>query len=293
VCRTNSVSTRRCGWVRGVRAYAAAKVRALGDGARKQRDAHIRRDAADDPVERAELEAGGTGPAHVGEDLLELLPIGTAGAEYQNGDAGGPFGLLQHLQGRPARRGDEHQFLAERERRVEIRMADRTGHECAVERPVDDVPYQCGGRAGLQAKLHLRKLPVEAGEHRRQAHGGRRLHRSDQQGTLRAAIVARRENRLTRHHREALGIRQQALARIGEPHAAIMPFEQWDADLGLQRLHACGDVGLHGTEFGGRAGDPSAPRDGGENRQIGELHRAISLSDGGILDKSFLQNLSG
>ena len=113
---------------------------------------------------------------------------------------------------------------------------------------------------------------MEFGEQRRQANGGGRLHRSDRERSLRFAIVARRQQRLARQRGHALRIGQQAAAGAGQRHAAAVPLEQRGADLGLQRLHPLGDVGLHGVEFVGGAGDAAEARDGGKGQEVGQFH---------------------
>ena len=96
---------------------------------------------------------------------------------------------------------------------------------------------------------------MEFGEQGRQADGRRRLHRSDRERSLRLAIVARGEQRLARQRGHPLRVGQQPAAGAGQRHAAAVPLEQRGADLGFQRLHPLGDVGLHGVEFVGGAGD--------------------------------------
>jgi hypothetical protein len=51
-----------------------------------------------------------------------------------------------------------------------------------------------------------------------------------------------------------------------------VPLEQRGANLGLQCLHPLRDVGLHGVEFVGGAGDAAQPCDGGKGHQVGQFH---------------------
>jgi hypothetical protein len=56
-----------------------------------------------------------------------------------------------------------------------------------------------------------------------------------------------------------------------------VPLEQAGADFGLQRLHPVGDIGLHGVEFIGGAGDAAQARDGRKGHQIGQFHESVSF----------------
>ena len=113
---------------------------------------------------------------------------------------------------------------------------------------------------------------MEFGKQRGQANGGRGFHRSDRERSLRFAIVARRQQRLARQRGHPLRVGQQAAAGAGQRHAAAVPLEQRGADLGFQRLHPLGDVGLHGVEFVGGAGDAAEPGDGGKGQEIAQFH---------------------
>jgi hypothetical protein len=54
---------------------------AFDDGAGEHRHAHVGGDAADDAIERTELETGRARPAKFSQDLLEALPVGAARPE--------------------------------------------------------------------------------------------------------------------------------------------------------------------------------------------------------------------
>ncbi len=107
---------------------------------------------------------------------------------------------------------------------------------------------------------------MEFGEQGEQADGSRRFHRSDRKRSLRLAIVARGQQRLARQRRHPLRIGQRPAAGAGQRHAAAVPLEQRGADLGFQRLDPLRDVGLHGVEFVGGAGDAAQPGDGRKGR---------------------------
>ena len=99
------------------------------------------------------------------------------------------------------------------------------------------------------------------------------------------AVVARGEHGFARQRRHALRIRQQAAAGAGQRHAAAVPLEQRGADLGLQRLDALGDVGLHGIQLFGGPGDAAKPRDRGKGEQVGQFHLGppFQFRDGSVL----------
>ena len=126
---------------------------------------------------------------------------------------------------------------------------------------------------------------MEFGEQGGQADGGRRLHRSDRERSLRLAVVARGQQRLARQRRHPLRIGQQAAAGAGQGHAAAVPLEQRGADLGFQRLDPLGDVGLHGVEFVGGAGDAAQPGHGRKGQEVAQFHRdaPFHFRDGSIL----------
>jgi hypothetical protein len=56
-----------------------------------------------------------------------------------------------------------------------------------------------------------------------------------------------------------------------------VPLEQRRSDFGLERLHPLRDVGLHGVEFDGGAGDAAQARHGGKCHQIGQFHDVGSV----------------
>ena len=141
-------------------------------------------------------------------------------------------------------------------------MFDRAGDECAVERAVEHSCHEVRGGRSPQAEADGREAAMKFGEQRRQADGGGGLHRADGERSLRLAIVARGKHGLARKGRHPPGIGQQAAAGTGQCHAAAMPFEQRRSDLGLERLHPLRDIGLHGVEFIGGAGDATEPRHG-------------------------------
>ena len=158
---------------------------------------------------------------------------------------------------------------------VEVRSACSigTGDEGAVEAAVEHAGDEIGGGRRAQAEPHRGKAAVEIGEQGGQAHRGRRLHRADRKRPLRLAIVACRQHRFARQCRHPLRVGEKTPAGAGQGHAAAVPLEQRGADLGFQRLHALSDVGLHGVEFFGGAGDAAGAGDGREGQEVGQFHR--------------------
>jgi hypothetical protein len=113
---------------------------------------------------------------------------------------------------------------------------------------------------------------MKVGEQRGQAHRSGRLHRSDRQRTFRLAVIARGKHGLARQRRHPLRVGKQPSPRAGQGHAAAVPLEQRGADLGFQCLDALGDVGLHGVELFGGAGDAAIARHGREGHEVGQFH---------------------
>ena len=85
-------------------------------------------------------------------------------------------------------------------------------------------------------------------------------------------FVARSQYRLSRQRGHPLGIGEQAAARAGQRHAAAVPLEQSGADLGFQCFHPLRDVGLHGVEFVGGAGDAAQTGDRRKGLEIAQFH---------------------
>src|SRR5208283_4300654 len=148
--------------VQRVYSDGAVLLRPLDDGTGQQRDAHLRRNAANDAVERAELQPGGARPTEFRQDLFEPLSVGTTSAEREGGRTGSGGAAAQGGKAGPTHRRDQHELLLECGHDGEVGMVDRATHEGTVERPVKDCTDERGCRAGAKRQLYRRPGSMEA-----------------------------------------------------------------------------------------------------------------------------------
>ncbi len=128
------------------------------------------------------------------------------------------------------------------------------GHRAANERAVHALPQhivdQLGRRAGPQHEIDLGIAGRIARQQGCQAERRRSLERADGQRAPGRPIVAGSLHGVSEQARHLARIGEQPAPRLGQGDAAAMAVEQRAADLGLERLDARGDIGLHGVQLG-------------------------------------------
>jgi hypothetical protein len=76
------------------------------------------------------------------------------------------------------------------------------------------------------------------------------------------------------------GVREERLARLGQPHAARRPYEEARPEVLLQPLEPRRERGLRQEERGRRPADVPGPRDLDERFDLGQEHDRSSLYPG-------------
>lgn len=261
------------GIVECVRADAAIQRRAFDDGAREKRDSYVGGHATKDAVERAELQPCRARPTELSKKLFKSLPIRTADSKYKCGRPRFGRTLSERCKACPSRCSYEHQLFPECRRNSKLGMIYRAANEGSIERTVQDRLNKRGCRRRAQRQLDRWEVPMESGEHWRQAHGRCGFHGADRQRPSWHAVVARCRHRFSRHHRQAFDVGQQPPTCSGQRHAPTVSVEQGASDFCLKGLDTRRHVRLHRPEFARRSGNAAAACDGCESREVLKVHR--------------------
>jgi hypothetical protein len=179
------------------------------------------------------------------EDGLGVVAEAGAAAEQDQrlaGQVGQP-----HLAtvGQPvARTGDQDQLVGVQRRRLDLRVTEGA-HDAELHLVVQHHLEDLLGGAGLDGQAHARMPGAEAGQRVGQdvgADGRRRA--EDQPAGDAAAQLVQALAAVAEGTDDVLGVGQERLPGVGEPHAAPGADEQLLAEVGLQRLKSGGQGGL-------------------------------------------------
>ncbi|MNN21842.1 hypothetical protein D3C81_1351770 [compost metagenome] len=167
--------------------------------------------------------------------------------------------------------GDDDQFLGESGPGDQFGIAERLGHEGAIDLEAAQRVQRLPGRQRHEFQFDVRPRLVIARQHRRQPAGRRALHRCHPQppmGPHRLHRVAGLVGQL----QDAPRIVEQRLPGRGEHHALAVAQEQLHTERLLQLADARGHVRLHAVQPRGGACDATGLHHGAENLEFGEVH---------------------
>ena len=217
----------------------------------------------------------------MGQDVLQQFGSGS-GADFDLHIRMGALKLPQHLwhcllytsDAAAVACGDEDQFLPKDGPANKVRVIDRPGNERRVQTMGQDVLQQFGSRSCADFDLHIRMGAMKLPQYLWQPHRRRGLHRTDAQIPPDDAVVTHDCSGLGHERLQSLRVTQQAGSGRRERHTATVTREQRDLEIGLQLLHARGDVGLDGVQFRCGRRDGAMSRDGEEGGESGRVHVA-------------------
>jgi len=251
---------------------------ACDDDGGEQAEAHSGEDTLLDGFDAGELgDVAGADVEH-GHLLVELEAVAASALGKQQGLAGHVGGLDGSLGG---------ERMAGMRKQEDSLGAEQDGLDGGVGAGLDHADghvelagfkHEWQDLVVLRAKdeLNMGEAAVEEAEDGRQAVGEHALRDADAEGAAGLGAGLDRALALLHGGEGLLGEGEKVPPGIGKRYAAAEAVKEWDAQLFFEGLDLRGDVGLHGMDFLGRAGEVELRGEGAKDFELSDFHGATS-----------------